>query len=346
MILYLIRFSLALALIYGFYRVFLEREKAYSFNRYYLLAGIIISLAIPLIPIGGSEPVKYYINQAEPRIEGSIIQWESLIVYTYWLITAILGMRFSFDIFTLIKKIKKSEHRLYGKAHVVLLEEPTSPYSFLQYVFISKEHFNDIEPELLEHELAHIRQLHTFDILLIELVKILVWVNPMLNWYKKSMQLNHEFLADHQVIISSQNVESYQNILLSYIGLPQPAKITSSFSFALTKKRFRMMTKRKSKTQILKQAFVVPLLGLIILACSDNAGVNGKEMLLYWRYTANMEEILQTGAMNEVDLSEGIILPIENKEQYDELVNIYNRMNQSQKESVYKLPPYLEPISE
>ncbi len=90
---------------------------------------------------------------------------------------------------------------------------------------------------------------------------------------------------------------------------------------------------------------VIPLFVFIIWACSDNSGVTGKEMLMYWRYTASMEEILRTGGMNEKDLNEGILLPIENRKQYDELQDIYSRMNNTQKKSVYELPPYLEPIT-
>ena len=106
------------------------------------------------------------------------------------------------------------------------------------------------------------------------------------------------------------------------------------------------MKKRKSKTQYLKQLMALPLIAFILWSCSDNQGVTGKEMLKYWRYTANMEEILRTGQMNEKDLEEGIILPIENKAEYDALQDIYNRMNSNQKKSVYELPPYLEPIED
>ena len=105
-----------------------------------------------------------------------------------------------------------------------------------------------------------------------------------------------------------------------------------------------MMTKVKSKTQHIRQFMVLPILALILWACSDSGGVSGKEMLHYWRYTANMEEVLRTGDMNEEDLKEGIIQPIETRAQYDELADIYNRMSNAQKESVYELPPYLEPI--
>ncbi len=105
-----------------------------------------------------------------------------------------------------------------------------------------------------------------------------------------------------------------------------------------------MMYRKKTKIQPFKQLLVLPMFAFILWACSDTTGVSGKEMLRYWRYTANMEEVLQTGTMNENDLKEGIIKPIENKEQYDELKGIYNRMNQKQKESVYALPAYLEPI--
>ena len=102
-----------------------------------------------------------------------------------------------------------------------------------------------------------------------------------------------------------------------------------------------MMTKTKSKMATIKQWLVLPLFVFLFWACSDNGGVTGKEMLQYWRFTANMEEVLQTGGMNEKDRQEGILQPIETKAQYDKLVDIYNRMNHSQKNSVYKLPPYL-----
>jgi len=104
------------------------------------------------------------------------------------------------------------------------------------------------------------------------------------------------------------------------------------------------MTYPRRKAGYYKQALVLPMVILVFWACSDNEGVSGKEMLKYWRYTANMEEVLQTGMMNEEDLKEGIILPIEDKQQYDELQSIYNRMNKAQKESVYPLPGYLEPL--
>ncbi|MEQ8808622.1 MAG: hypothetical protein RIE59_06095, partial [Imperialibacter sp.] len=85
---------------------------------------------------------------------------------------------------------------------------------------------------------------------------------------------------------------------------------------------------------------------VILISCSDNPGVSGKEMLYYWRYTAGMQEVLETGEMSEKDLKEGILLPIETKGQYDKLMSIYKNMSNGQRGSVYKLPAYLEPLTD
>ncbi len=163
--------------------------------------------------------------------------------------------------------------------------------------------------------------------------------------YKRAMQLNHEFLADNSVVHSHDNVKYYQGLLLDYLDAAT-VPLSCGFNFAITKKRLIMMKKQKTKIHRLKQALVIPLFILVLVACSDNPGVSGEEMLKYWRSTANMEEVLRTGTMNEDDVKKGIIVPIETKAQYDSLMDIYNRMNKAQKKSVYKLPAYLEPVME
>jgi hypothetical protein len=104
------------------------------------------------------------------------------------------------------------------------------------------------------------------------------------------------------------------------------------------------MSKTKTKIEFLKKLLVIPVIIAVFIACSAKGGATGKEMLEYWRSTANIEEILRTGTMNEEDLKAGIIVPIETKGQYERLLSIYKKMNGHQKKSVYELPPYLEPI--
>ena len=344
MILYILRFSLSLLMVYGFYKLVLEKERVFSFNRFYLLFGLGLSLMIPMVSLSGPEQLKTILNTTQHHIEDSIIKWDLIIDLIYVLISSVFLVRFGLNVQELLQKAKTSEVKALDGAKVVLVEEAETPNSFLNYIFINKLQFEQIEPELLKHELAHVQQKHTVDVLIIELLKTLFWINPLLAHYKKAMQLNHEFLADRSAIAHTKSTSAYQKTLLAYLSHEKPINIASGFNFSLTKKRFIMMTKPKSNTAILKQMLVVPLMAFILWSCSDNGGVSGKEMLHYWRYTANMEEVLRTGDMSEKDRKEGIIIPLETRAQYDELQDIYNRMSKAQKESVYALPPYLEPI--
>ncbi|WP_421871678.1 M56 family metallopeptidase [Marinoscillum sp.] len=346
MILYIIRFSLSLAMFYGFYKLLLEKEKTFVFNRFFLLLGLVFSLVVPLISFSGPEEFKMLLSDTGLNVSQQMITWNQLFDVVYLGVTFIFLVRFGIDTTKLWRRIKKGKIEWINDTKVVLTNKSHAPYSFMNYVFISEQNFAHIEPELIDHEIAHVRQGHTYDILLIEFVKAFIWINPMLGLFKKSMRLNHEFLADQSAINNTTSISHYQNMLLGYFMSQDVPAIASGFNFSLTKKRFLMMKKRKSKTQYLKQLMALPLIAFILWSCSDNQGVTGKEMLKYWRYTANMEEILRTGQMNEKDLEEGIILPIENKAEYDALQDIYNRMNSNQKKSVYELPPYLEPIED
>ncbi len=345
MIIYVMRFSLSLAIVYVFYKAFFENEKSHVFNRLILLGGLVVSLVVPLISVETSQSIKSAITGVEPYIPTNYFFWEWLAGAVYLLIVGTLLVRFCLDIYRFIRKAARHEQRSYGRARVVLVEEKITPYSFLHYIFINKAQFEAIPPELLKHELAHVAQWHTLDIFFVELIKVLAWINPMVGKYKKAMQLNHEFLADGDVL-RTHDTRHYQDILLSYLGGQQPANMVSGFNFSPTKLRFQMMTKGRSSMYALKQVLIVPMLAVIFISCSDNPGVSGKDMLYYWRYTAGMQEILETGDMNQKDLKEGILLPIETKGQYDTLMSIYKDMSSGQRGSVYKLPAYLEPLTD
>ncbi len=345
MILYIIRFSLALTIIFGFYKVFLEKEKSYHFNRFYLLCGLLVSLIIPLVSFGASGEIRQAINELPVYVPTNYNNRLLLAERIYLAVTAIFFIRFAVQIFDFIRIISKNETLKTGKVIVVLTNQKTTPHSFLGYIFVNKKQYQVIPPELFKHELTHVTQFHTLDIFFIEAVKIFIWINPMLRFYKRTMQLNHEFLADNSVVDSPENVNYYQHLLLNYLDSAR-IPLSCGFNFSFTKKRLKMMNRQKSKIHWVKQVLVIPVFVLVIIACSDNPGVSGKEMLQYWRSTANMEEVLRTGKMNEEDLKEGYIVPIETKAQYDSLMDIYNRMNKKQKKSVYKLPAYLEPVKD
>ncbi|MGC4040540.1 MAG: M56 family metallopeptidase [Flavobacterium sp.] len=281
MIDFLIKSGVCLAVFLGFYHLLLQKEKMHQFNRFYLLASIAISLALPFITF---EIVKIVPVAEEiapmPQMPVSLapapekLDYVPFIIWTlYGLITSIALIRFGKNIRKLIAKSQTHPNVKYKNAVLVLVDERTLPHTFLNKIFINSEDYNqrNIEDELYLHELAHVSQKHTLDVLFIEFLKAIFWFNPVFILYKKAIQLNHEFLADARVVESYNDVPFYQNLLLQKGSGNNTIYLASNLNYLVTKKRLIMMTKNTSKTMaLIKKAAVAPILaGLIYLFCID-----------------------------------------------------------------------------
>jgi N-acetylmuramoyl-L-alanine amidase len=118
---------------------------------------------------------------------------------------------------------------------------------------------------LYTHELVHVNQKHTIDILFIEVLKVFFWFNPLFIFYKKAIQLNHEFLADEEIVKTYNNVPFYQNLLLQKSSNIQTIYLASNLNYLVTKKRLIMMTKSTSrKIAILKKIAIIPILTVLV----------------------------------------------------------------------------------
>jgi N-acetylmuramoyl-L-alanine amidase len=167
----------------------------------------------------------------------------------------------------LISKTKSNPIVKYKNAKLVLVDEKIPPHTFLNFIFINFEDYNNrsIEDELLTHELVHVKQKHSLDILFIEFLKVLFWFNPIYIFYKNAIQLNHEFLADDMIVKNYNNIPFYQNLLLQKVNGNQTIYLASNLNYLVTKKRLIMMTKRTSqKIALLKKVSIVPILSVII----------------------------------------------------------------------------------
>ena len=295
MIDFLLKSAISLIVFLGFYYLILEREKIHKFNRFYLLISVLISLIIPFVTFEFIEfvetaPVIQYdepinIEKAEvvlnqnPTIEKVITAQESIdyLPYVFWSIYVSISLiflfRFSKNYFKLIVKSKINPSVKYKNASLILLEEKTLPHTFLNFIFVNSEDFKNknIEDELFAHEMVHVNQKHTLDILFIEFLKALLWFHPLFYLYKKAIQLNHEFLADEEIVNTYNNVPYYQNLLLHKSNGNTTIYLASNLNYLITKKRLLMMTKNTSKKlALLKKVAALPILaGLIYFFCIE-----------------------------------------------------------------------------
>jgi beta-lactamase regulating signal transducer with metallopeptidase domain len=267
MIAYIIKSGLCLALLLVVYKVLLERERMYVFNRYYLLFGLCFAFFVPLItmetvvevPITDTATMTNFAqftseNSTAQTIENrsdttAIATWIIVLVSLYAVGYILFFFRFIRNIYKIFYKILEGIKVRYDKASLVLLRENILPHSFLHYIFLKKEAYDteNIAKELYTHELAHVTQRHTLDIIFIELLQIIFWFNPLLIYYKKAIQLNHEFLADDAVLKSNTQIPAYQYLLLENAQGNQTLRLASNLNFSVTKKRLQMMTKHTTR---------------------------------------------------------------------------------------------------
>jgi len=284
MIDFLIKSSLCLILLLGIYIFFLEKEKMSIFNRFYLLTSLIISLIIPFLKFELNQDIikNNLLPEAIQTVQGNMIiigekssNLPSFLWTFYGLITILFVIRFGKNIFEIISKIKTNPKARFENSTLILLQERVLPHTFLNYIFINKTDYENrkIEGELFAHELTHVRQKHTLDVLFIEFLKTIFWFNPILIFYKKAIQLNHEFLADEKVVKSYNNVPFYQSLLLEKASWNSNFYLASNLNFLVTKKRLIMMTKTTSKSRaLLKKLAILPVLaGLIFISCSEES---------------------------------------------------------------------------
>jgi hypothetical protein len=281
MIDFIIKSTLSLSVLLAVYHILLEKEKIHQFNRFYLLFSLVFSFSIPFITIEvvqeSISPLigKATIKPGEPTIaviEDSMNYWLVSLWGIYAIVSSVLITRFIRNIRKLTSRIKSNPVIDYKNSKLVLLKEKILPHTFLDTIFINETDYHNrkIEAELYTHELIHVTQKHTLDILFIETLKMLFWFNPIFIFYKKAIQLNHEFLADEKVVKSYNNVPFYQNLLLSVANANSNYYMASNLNYSITKKRLIMMTKTTSASRsMLKKLVLIPLFtSIVFLSCA------------------------------------------------------------------------------
>ncbi|WP_052123419.1 M56 family metallopeptidase [Flavobacterium beibuense] len=299
---FLIKSAISMTVLFLLYKLFLEKEKMHRFNRFYLLFSLLFSLCLPFItipvyvsipvtPIQDSVMMIHSVTEQQPLTNSNtvstvVVQPEvNYMPYIIWglysIVTLLLIIRFAINITRFYRLKKRNQNIPYKDAILVLIDNNILPHTFLNTVYVNKEEYEKqaIEPELYSHELTHVKQRHTLDILFIELLKTILWFNPLLYFYKKAIQLNHEFLADENVIYKN-DIISYQRLLLNRSQQRAPmAMLASNLNFPITKKRFVMMTKTtpKIKTLALKLACMITVTVIVYFLSTENVAYAGTQ---------------------------------------------------------------------
>ncbi len=291
---YLLQCSLFLVLLYIPYFLFLRNETFFNLNRKYLIFALILTLILPFFPLNISNFLGLFFqnpaNVTVPEIDIFLIYGDAInsastetttsifseistwILLTYTVGIVLIFVRILLGLSMILKLYFKGQKTHENNFTLIETHSETEPFSFFNWVFISKNNdFSDSQQaEIIEHEKAHVKQKHAFDLLLIEFLGLLLWFNPLIYFYKKALRDTHEYLADKETITHFSDKKQYLNLLINqhFVGRNLPF-VTKFHHYSLLKKRVIMITKSPSRgIAKLKIMLAVPALFLCVLMTS------------------------------------------------------------------------------
>jgi len=176
----------------------------------------------------------------------------------------------------IFKTIKSNKLKIQHGVKIIELDKKLPPFSFLGYVFLSKDLISKNKQEqILMHEKVHIKQFHSVDLLIAHFITIVQWFNPFVWLLQKAIKNNHEYLADSQVVNKGYNLLNYQELLLNqFISIPS-VQLVNNFNLISIKNRIRMMNKIKSGFAAKLKALLIIPAALFTFILFANLTLNG-----------------------------------------------------------------------
>jgi beta-lactamase regulating signal transducer with metallopeptidase domain len=323
---YLLKLSISLSLVYVFYQFVLRRLTFYNWNRFYLVTYTLLSLFIPLInitpvlernEIGESGIIRFVpsldnfnAGASSHTLQEKITETNSWGVWHWCLFVLFAGAflllaRLVVQLLSFKKIIRQAELISDEEIKLYQVNQSIIPFSFGKSIFINHHLHGDEElKDIIRHEIVHVSQKHSFDIIWSEIICILNWYNPFAWFIRKAIRQNLEFIADNKVLQTGIDKKQYQYLLLKVIG-NNHFSIAPNFNFSSLKKRIAMMNKMKSaKMHLVKFLFVLPLMAVLLLAFRNNSG---RKNLL----TESQQGLTKQAAI--ADRHIGDTLPLNNK---------------------------------
>lgn len=287
---YLLKMIICSAILFLYYRLALRNKLFNQYNRFYLLGSFILSLILPLIKfsVTTTDTKSTELLSLLTSINGnsvyeldavvitpSKIGMNEMLVYTIGLIGIALLLRLLVGILQIARMIRNSISHKIEEAIIIPTKDTRAPFSFFQYIFWRSDtsiHSPDGKRIFL-HELAHMKERHSYDKLFVSLVLCVCWFNPFFWLMKLELYLIHEFIADKKAVKGEDEITALAAMLLAVYHPKEQFSISNNFFHSPIKRRLAMMTKiNKQKWSYASRLFALPLLAILSTAIAIQAG--------------------------------------------------------------------------
>jgi hypothetical protein len=284
-ILQIIAFQLFFLVIYD---LFLKKETFFNWNRAYLLGTAILSMVLPFIKIDSFKevlPEAYIFNFPNSVLNSETVVLDEITIgvqaskpvltlENIFLFGAVVAtILFVVKLFNVVKLIRNNPKHKTNKVLLIAVLNSNAAFSFFNYIFLGERIQPEEKKSIISHELIHVREKHSLDLLLFEVLRIVFWFNPLIYMYQNRVSDLHEFIADSKSVKTNKE-GYYQNLLAQVFETKHISFINPFFKQSLIKKRISMLQKSRSKqVQLLKYALLIPaVIGMLVYSsCSDDS---------------------------------------------------------------------------
>lgn len=283
MIAYIVTSGLLLSVFYAFFMLLMRKTTFFTFNRFSLMAGSLLCLALPLVhwDFSGTAVSNVIptltLPQAVVSAEGGTLNaadkgifWLGVVSGIYFLGAFVVLIMNILSVIQTSRMIASGEHIQKEGFKVTIVDAPVASFSFLGHIVISREDFT-ATPVILTHEMSHVRKHHSVDVLLFSVVTVLHWFNPLVWLARAELKMLHEYEADESVINQGVNAADYQLLLVKKAVGEHRFRLANGFNHTKLSNRITMMMSEKTNGWIrLSYVACVPLLACMLCFCTSN----------------------------------------------------------------------------
>ncbi len=281
---YLLKVIICSGILCGYYYIALRNKIFHRWNRFYLLASVVLAFSVPLMKInifrnsdadkGTVIKVLQTINSGDEiiieynRHGGLQFTSENMVKGTYLLITLIFLSAFFISLYKIIRLKKKYPETKHEGINFITTDAKGTPFSFFNSIFWNNaiDIYSRQGQQIFNHEIAHVKEKHSYDKIFMNVVLIFFWINPFFWLIQKELGMIHEFIADKEAL-EDDDISSFAEMILQTVYPGKQFSLTNNFFHSPLKRRLIMFTKNKNpKVNYLSRLLVLPLAAFVFLA--------------------------------------------------------------------------------
>ena len=298
MVLFILKSAITLALLYSCFFILLSKETFHRFNRVMLLGIMVAAFVVPMLHITTEHPtiINEEVQLMENMTDRGIVfiyedeatepqpqfNWVQVIKWVYLAGVAVMLIITLIQVFNLVRLMRGGIHQKDEQGNtIILINGEIPPFSIFHFIVMSVKDYESGRQYILTHEQEHIRLGHSYDLLLMQVLKTIQWFNPFVWFISRDLKTIHEYEADQAVINQGIDAKQYQLFLVKKVVGNRLQPFTNNLNHGSLKKRIAMMYQKKSNRWLmLKALFAIPVIALTISAFATPAAIKPVEELV------------------------------------------------------------------